>query len=930
MTERDWKSVWELFGRVTGVPDHVALAMLDSSTEDPAVVNEVRVLLSSRGEDASWPGATATDHPQQQYAGLSIGRYRVGALIGSGSTGEVYSGRDVELERSVAMKFISPEYSNMTDATEQFIREAQAASALNHPNIVTIYEVIRWESSPVIVMELVEGVALRAICGRALPLPQATKIGSQILQALACAHAGGIVHHDLKPENVMVRPDGYVKVLDFGLARQTLREPGGQQPSAPAGVPVGTLRYMSPEQCRGEPATPPSDVFAAGIVMHEMITGRHPFYKDSPLDTAHAIVWSDPSPVTDVISDVPPGLASVIMKMLAKEERARPTAAEAANAVAVAGTRPENLRGSPVVSRRRTLTRSALAAAVVVILGCGFWVSQRPGQKRPQLRVSPLASLLGAERQPSFSADGHRVAFSFSGTNETTSHIYVKNLVTGGVKRLTSDPLSDYQPVFSPDGNRLVFLRRANGRLRVMVMPSEGGTEHQVAEIMDVLREYSMVTWDAKGQNIIVSDRTSELRAENALFEISADSGTRRQITFPQPGTSDWMPSVSHDRGTLGYARVLETGRGDLWEVPLKGGTPRRLTTANEVFFCWSWSASGRELLIAYRRAGRVHLWRQPTNGDRQVRVAGLDDQVREVSVAGHGGVLVYGSGPQQDYNVWSYAIPPSTERPKQLIASAAFDGDAQYSRDGTRIAFASTRSGQSEIWTCASDGSDVRPVTSLASGGFTAGSPSWSPDGKWLAFDARSQESESSIFVIDALGGKPVRLTGPGPSDIVPNWSRDSRWVYFSSDRGGGAHDIWKVPRDGSQPPVAVTHGGGFEIFESPDGQFLYYTTGGRKTGMWRLSLADGIESPVPELAAISNRFWEASDEGVYFVAPSSSPRLSLFRFADHRVTLVAELPVQPSPVNRGLSISPDRRSFLYLQADVATSNLQVVQNFQ
>jgi serine/threonine protein kinase/Tol biopolymer transport system component len=929
MTEGEWKSVWELFGRVTGVPDHIAQAMLDSSTEDPAVVNEVRVLLSSRDDDASWPGATATNHSQQQYAGLSIGRYRVGALIGSGSTGEVYSGRDLELERPVAMKFISPEYSNMTDVTEQFIREAQAASALNHPNIVTIYEVIRWESSPVIVMELVEGVALRAMCDSPLPLAQATKIGSQILQALACAHASGIVHHDLKPENVMVRPDGYIKVLDFGLARQTLREQSGQHLSAPAGVPVGTLRYMSPEQCRGEPATPHSDVFAAGIVMHEMITGRHPFYKDSPLDTAHAIVWSDPSPVAEVIPDVAAGLASVIIKMLAKEEQARPTAAEAAKAVAVEGTRPEDLRDARDASGGRNLTRIGLAAAVVVILGCAFWLSQRSGQKRAQLRVSPLASLLGAERQPSFSADGHRVAFSFSGANDATSHIYVKNLVTGAVNRLTSDALSDYQPVFSPDGKRLVFLRRADGRLRVMVMPSDGGTEHQVAEIMDVLREYSMVTWDAKGQNIIVSDRTSELRAENALFEISADSGTRRQITFPQAGTSDWMPSVSIDRGTLGYARVLETGRGDLWEVPLQGGTARRLTTAKEVFFCWSWSAGGRELLIAYRRAGRVHLWRQPTSGGRQVRVAGLEDQVMEVSVAGHGGLLAYGSGPQQDYNVWSYPIPPSTERPKQLIASAAFDGDARYSHDGTRIAFASTRSGQSEIWTCASDGSDVRQVTSLASGGFTAGSPSWSPDGRWLAFDARSQESESSIFVIDALGGKPVRLTGPGPSDIIPNWSRDSRSIYFSSDRGGGARDIWKVPRDGSQPPARVTHNGGFEIFESPDGQFLYHTKGGRKTGFWRLSLAGGIESAVPELATISNRFWEASDEGVYFVAPSSSPSLSLFRFADHRVTHVADLPVQPSPVYRGVSISLDRRSLLYMQADVATSNLQVVQNF-
>ena len=289
---------------------------------------------------------------------------------------------------------------------------------------------------------------------------------------------------------------------------------------------------------------------------------------------------------------------------------------------------------------------------------------------------------------------------------------------------------------------------------------------------------------------------------------------------------------------------------------------------------------------------------------------------------------MVYGSGTEEDYNVWRYQLPPSTDPPRPLIASAAFDGDPRYSPDGTRIAFASTRSGQSNFWICSSGGSDLRQMTSLDHGGFTAGSPSWSPDGRWIAFDSRSAQSASSIFLLDVSGGKPKRLTGPGPSDIVPNWSRDSHWVYFSSDRGGGPLQIWKVPAAGGEP-VQVTRNGGLESVESPDGRFLYYTKRGRKSGFWRMPLGGGEEKFVPELAAVANRYWESSPEGLYFVAPSLTPVLALFHFSDGGVTRVMDLPVQPSPVHRGITISPDGRSILYMQADVATSNLMVVSNF-
>lgn len=289
MTTLQWQRVLQIYESAWALPPDAATSLLDSLDEDPEVVKEVQALLQEDRRALSDSAAAPREVPEARYAGCSVGRYDVVALIGRGSNGDVYSGRDRELARRVALKFVSPEYAGTGSTKARFIREAQAAAALNHPNIITVHEVITWRSSPVIVMELVEGANLRALCRQPLPLARAIYIGSQFMQALAFAHANGIVHRDFKPKNVMVRPDGYVKLLDLGLARRTIPGAARQNLSSTAGLPVGTLRYMSPEQCRGEPATAASDVFAAGIVLSEMITGRHPFHSDSPLDTAHAI-----------------------------------------------------------------------------------------------------------------------------------------------------------------------------------------------------------------------------------------------------------------------------------------------------------------------------------------------------------------------------------------------------------------------------------------------------------------------------------------------------------------------------------------------------------------------------------------------------------------------------------------------------------------
>lgn len=916
MTDERWRLAFAIYESAASLAGPERQAYIHAASPDPEIADRVLAMLDEvrvASDGDGFPEPASSNYPAPEPParllpnGASLSRFVITGFVGQGGMGRVYSAHDPDLDREVALKVITPKAGAYS--SESFIREAQAASALNHPNIVTVYEVIHSGPTVAIAMELVAGASLRHYCGTAQPVYKAALWGRQIASALAEAHARGIVHRDIKPENLMLRPDGYLKVLDFGLARHAGVD------LAQGELALGTLGYMSPEEIEQRPVTAASDIFSLGVVLYELASGTHPFRGESVGATTRMILGMEPPALPQKAGAIPKQLDRLVRSMLEKSAEARPTASEVARQLDVIAT--------PRVRRRGIAWTAAAVAVCVIGGGIAAW-RVRP----PELQIYPLASLLGAERQPSVSADGARVAFAFAGAKDTTAHIYIKSVSGTGSTRLTSGPLPDFQPVFSPDGRSLAFLRRVEGRLHIMVMPSGGGIEHRVGEIVDLLREYSLMTWDAEGRNVLVADRVSESRPEVALFRISVETGARSQITFPPAGESDWMPAVSPYGRTLGFARVVEDGRGDVWAVPLAGGRTERLSHSNEVFFCWTWSANGADLLISYRRAGRAYLWRQPIHGNRAVRVAGLDDQVKELSVARTGDLMVYGSGTEDDYNVWRYPIPPAADPPRPLIASAAFDGDARYSPDGTRIAFASTRSGQSNIWTCASDGSDLQQMTSLDAGGFTAGSPSWSPDGRWIAFDSRSPQSASSIFLLDVQGGKPKRLTGPGPSDIVPGWSRDSHWVYFSSDRGGGPLQIWKVPVAGGEP-VQVTRDGGLESFESPDGRFLYYTKRGRKSGFWRMPLAGGEETFVTELAAVANRYWESSASGVYFVAPSKTPVLALFHFARGGVTRVMDLPVQPMPVHRGLTISPDGRGLLYMQADIATSNLMVVSNF-
>jgi serine/threonine protein kinase len=334
MAPAEWDQIFEIFHAAREGPAGERLVLLDAACGENTVFRKaVEELLKHDETTTGFLGkpllASLVAEPRTTRirAGQLFGRYVTVELIGRGGIGEVWSARDTDLDRPVALKFLSNEELVGLDA-HQITHEAKTASALNHPGIVTIYEVVHSESTFAIAMELVEGESLRELCGKPMRAPELAAISRQIAEALAAAHAGGIVHGDIKPQNILLRRDRYVKLLDFGLARRVTAE------TIASGLPaLGTLRYMSPEQPRGEPLTPASDIFSFGLVLYELATGRNAFPSISPLDAVQAMLTKEPSPPASVNAAIPAHLDSIVRAMLAKEPAARPSAEEVARAL---------------------------------------------------------------------------------------------------------------------------------------------------------------------------------------------------------------------------------------------------------------------------------------------------------------------------------------------------------------------------------------------------------------------------------------------------------------------------------------------------------------------------------------------------------------------------------------------------------------------
>ena len=843
--------------------------------------------------------------------------------------GVVYKARDTRLDRFVALKVLPAGKVANPDRKRRFVQEAKAASALNHPHIITIYDIDQAEGLDFIAMEFVPGKTLDQLIPRkGMRLNEALKYAIQIADALAAAHAAGIVHRDLKPGNVMVNDNGQVKVLDFGLAKLT--EQGGttefdrtetiaDRPETEEGVILGTVSYMSPEQAEGRKVDARSDVFSFGALLYEMLTGRRAFHGDSKMSTLAAILNREPEPV----EGIPHEVSRIVQRCLRKElDRRAHSMVDLKLALEEVKEESDSgkLAGTPQVATKKNRKTMWVGTTIVLLAlsGAAYWLSRTNRAPQAALQAVPLTTYPGAESYSSFSPDGNQVAFHWNGEKEDNSDIYVKLIGSGRPLRLTTDPALDLAPAWSPDGRSIAFVRHhGDGRSEIQLISPLGGSERQVAAFPNGAAPNLSPAWSQDGRWLVISARESA-RKPRALSMISIETGEKRQVTFPPADANDAYGMLSPDGGSMAFVRSTASFAGDLYVVSLKvKGEPKRLTSENRTIYGMALTGDGSEIVFSSNRGGLQGLWRIAVSGSGQPQRLAIGENGYYPVISRQGNRLVY-SQSLTDSNIWRLNLADPREAPAPLISSTRDEREAHYSPDGKKIAFASDRSGNTEVWVCDADGSNPVQLVSLG----WSSSSSWSRDSQRIAFDS-NVDGHWQIYTVSSHGGRPQRMTQGPANDTRPSWSRDGKWIYFSSDRTGASQpqQIWKIPVGGGDA-VQVSTKGGYNPVDSDDGKTIYYTTNNTLSPLWKVPL-DGGE---PTQLVPSIRFWNfaVARGGIYFIA---EPELRYFSFAAGTSKPILKL---PKPAHIGLSVSPDEHWLLYVQVDQSGSDLMLVENFR
>ena len=595
----------------------------------------------------------------------------------------------------------------------------------------------------------------------------------------------------------------------------------------------------------------------------------------------------------------------------------------------------KQVRQAPV--RRRWAWAALLP--VLLVAGLFAWRAWRAGPEgtpsTEALRAVPLTTSPGQELYPSLSPDGNDVAFTWNGPKRDNFDIYVQQIGAGSPLRLTKDPSNQYSPAWSPDGRWIAFLRSQSeaGKSELRLIPPLGGPERKLADIRvhELVGVRRFLAWCPDSACLVVTDFLGEGKPD-PLFVVSLETGEKRQLTNPQPpviGDSD--PAVSPDGRWLVFRRNVTAGlAGELYSLSLgkgliAGGEPRRLTTAALNARHPAWMPGGKEILFAARGS----LWRLAIPGEKppaRLPFVGEDGLMPAVSRTQPGRSRLVYLRSFSDSNIWRIETSgpgaPSSSPPAVAISSTRWDQNPQLSPDGRRVAFMSTRVGETEIWLSDLDGANAVQLTSM-NAPFT-GTPRWSPDGQSITFSS-NPEGQWEIYVIPATGGKPRRLTSHPANDNISSFSRDGTWIYFSSNRTG-EFQIWKIPAAGGDA-VQVTHNVGYVAFESPDGAYIYYTQNpATPSALWRLPTSGG--QPAKVLEGVVWRSFAVLERGIYYLdQPAGEVRLQYFDLASGRSTTVAR---SLGEIRYGLTASPDGRTILYSRVDSSVDDLMLVENFR
>ena len=789
--------------------------------------------------------------------GRTISHYDIIEKLGEGGMGVVYKARDTQLERFVAVKVLPAEKVADPERKRRFVQEAKAASALNHPNIITIYEIASDGDADFIVMEYVDGKTLDQLIGRkGLYFGEALKYAVQIADALAAAHSAGIIHRDLKPGNIMITSKGLAKVLDFGLAKLVESAETNEltptlsmrPPNTEEGAIVGTVAYMSPEQAEGKKLDARSDIFSFGGVLYEMTTGRRAFQGNTKLSILTAIGRDEPKPASEIVPEIPRDLEKIIYRCLRKDPEYRFQHMDDLK-VALRELKEESDSGKlrPVASIAAGKTgRRRLAwiggAALLIAAGGALWLRFHGRPEVTSTATNPALTRVTADSgwstDPALSPDGKLIAYASDRGGQGNLNIWLKQVGGGESIQLTRHDADDRDPVFSPDGRTIAFHSEREGG-GIYIISTLGGEPRKIASQGRNPRFSPDGSWIAYWVGALGGGIAAE------TFVVASTGGTVKSIL---PGFWASYPTWSPDGKRLIFlganrdAKLSADETLDWWSALLEGGAAvktgvytvfrsQKLSTIAPAAPAW---LPGGYLLFTARTGDTSNLWKIPVSlntwratGPAERVTSGTTFDVKP-SVAIGPQDAVHVAFASQVVNFDIRELPIDANRGKvsgelrRLTEDAASDIQPAISADGKKVAFVSWRSGNPDIWIKDLGTGKEAPLAETSRSEF---SPAISPDGSRLAYAVREGESLAIYAVPMSPGGHAGALEKLcDDCGYNVSWSPDgTKVLYTRGDPASGVH-LLDIASRRKTPLFVSPNYSLFEPYFSPDGRWISF----------------------------------------------------------------------------------------------------------
>ncbi len=854
MEAERWRQIEALFQAVQAqLPEKRAGFLAEACPNEPQLRDEVQSLLDQQAD--SFLESAPISAINALSPGAKFGNFEIVELLGRGGMGEVWRARDSRLRREVAIKVLPAGLARDPDRIARFEREARAASALNHPNIVSVHDIGCDQGTYWIATELVAGEPLVELIKRGpLAARKAIEITAQIADGLAAAHAAGIVHRDLKPANIMLARDGRVKILDFGLAKQ--RQVGADSTTLDLtgeGTVMGTAGYMSPEQIRGEEVDQRSDLFSFGVILHEMLGGKRAFAGDSSVEMMSAILKRDPP---ELPTTVPPTLERVVRRCLEKDrDRRFQSAADLGFALGI----PASAAAAPA-GRRRTwpLWASAAAMCLATAIATYWWASRwRPVGIAAGTTLRRLTTDDGLTTDATLSSDGRLVAYASDRADSSNLDIWVQHVEGGGAIRLTDDPADDYDPSISPDGSQVAFRSERDGG-GIYVVPVLGGDARRL--IPGGYRP----RFSPDGQMLMYSTGGVDVITAVDLFVQRLSGGTPTQIGVgckAFPFSAVWSPDGSRilfDGLCDGQRSDTNSLPGSVWVSTLDGRRVGRLNLQSYVIDQWLANPS-RLILPIYES--------QLSDGTSIVALPISTDGTKTTGPAER---LTFGTGSERHAaaahgvvalsaysgvrHIWGMPVDATGHAkvvPRQLTSSAAGERLVYLSRDGAKLLFRSMRADHHQLY-CRDLNSGKQKEIPWE--GDSLQYAVLSPDANQIVFT--STGGASGIYTVSVSGGIPSRIWGdPETFYGVWDWAPDGSTILFYTH---GAVESLDVKSNSLTPFLADPGSEVWQAHFSPDGHWVTFIAS--KNGGPRVYVAPYRKGPVPrsEWIPVAESGWD------------------------------------------------------------------------